>query len=274
MRKNSVVYLLWMLLCFSGCKTTREIDTVNARKEDCSRFVYCPVTLVLLQGDTIRGRFTTASGIFYQVHENNDSNINRTGKENTLKDRYYPVSTWFKRFTPEEINTFTVNGRTLETVILVADKNGNDMPWNSYYIFYLPRLTPDSSQIQLYISFTPHSHGDSKASGWGDFFGGIVMDMVAPGYYTYYIHFPGETPHKVWVADQSSIGLAAKTKMAELFSTCPELRSLAEQIKESSGKADLIHAMLSREELKYPKTIPAILAIFKKYDDCCYRNKN
>jgi hypothetical protein len=269
-----VVYLLLLLLCFSGCKTVREIDTVNSRKEDCSRFVYCPATLVLLKGDTIRGRFTVASGIFYQSHENNDSNINRSGKENATKDRYYPVSTWYKRITPEEIHSYTVNGRTFETVLPVADKNGNVRPWNSNYIFYLQRLTPDSSHIKLYFSFTPHSHGDTEHFGWVDLLGEIVMDMVAPGYYTYYIHFPGETPHTVWAAEQSPIGFVTKRKMAELFSTCPELRSLAEKIKESSGTEDLIHAMLSKEELKYPKTIPAILAIFKKYDDCCYHNKN
>lgn len=260
-----------MLLCFSGCKTTQEIDTVNSRKEDSGRFVYFPATLVLLQGDTIRGRFTMSSGIFYQVHENNDSNINRSGKENSAKDRYYPISTWYKRFTPEEINSYTVNGETFETVIIVADKNGNDRPWNSNNIFYLQRLSPNSSKIQLYLSFTPHSHEDGQQSGWGNFFGEIIRDMLAPGYYTYYIHFPGETPHKVWTADQSSIGFAAKRKMAELFSTCPELEPLTEQIKGSSNNKDLIHAMLSKEELKYPKTIPAILAIFKKYDDCFHR---
>ena len=274
MKKKTVVYFLLMLVYISGCKTIREIDTFNSRKEDCSRFVYCNATLVLLNGDTIRGRFTYSSGILYQVHEINDSNINRYGKENEEKGRYYPVSSWYKRYVPEEIHSYSVNGRTLETVILAADKNGNDRPWINYYIIYLPRLTPDSSQIQLYVSFTPRYHVDATNNGLIDLLGEIVMDMATPGYYNYYFHFPGDTPHKIWPAEQSPIGFAAKARMAELFSTCPELQSLAGQIRESPPKQDLIHAMLSKEELKYPKTVPAILAILKKYDDCCCRNKN
>lgn len=275
MSKNNLVYFLLLLVCLSSCKTAREISTANSRKEDCSRFVYCPVTLVLLQGDTIRGRFTWSLGNLYQVHENNDSNINRTGKENAAKDAYYPVSNWYKRFTPEDISRYTVNGNTLETVTLVADKNGNNRPWNNNNVFYLQRFSPDSSQIQLYVTFTPRSHGDTPNNfGWADLLGEIVSGMVSPGYYTYFIHFPGDTAHQVWVADQSPIGFAAKRKMAELFSTCPDLRSRAEQINASPDRQDLIHAMLSKEELKYPKTTAAILAIFKKYDDWIYRNRN
>lgn len=249
------------------------MDKVNSRKEDCSRFVYCPATFVLLQGDTIRGRFTFVSGIFYQVHENNDSNINRTGKENGEKNSYYPVSGWYKRFTAEEIASYTVSGQTYESIIHVADKNGNDMPWNNKNVFFLQRLSPDSSLIKLYYSYTPHSRGDKTINNWGDFIGTVISDMLIQGEDTYYIHFPGETPRKVWIANQSDIGLAAKAKIAALFSACPVLDSIAFKIKASSAKQDLIQAMLSKADLKYPKTLPAILAILKKYDDCCYSNK-
>lgn len=274
MKKSSIVYLFPVLVCFSACKTMREAGTAYSRREDCSRFVYCAATLALIQGDTIRGRFTMLSGVFYQIHENNDSNINRTGNENGDKNSYYPVSTWYKRFKLEEINTFSANGQTFQTVVHAPDENGNNLPWNSSHVFYLPKLSPDSAQLQLYRSFTPHSHSEEKVSGWADLLGEIVSDMLIPGYYTYYIHFPADTFHKVWMIDQSPTGLAAKAKMADLFSTCPELQSLAVQIKESPARQDLIHAMLSREELKYPKTIPAMLAIFKKYDDWVYRGKN
>lgn len=261
------------LLCFSNCTTVREISTANSRKEDCSNFVCCPVTLVLLKGDTIHGRFTWSLGNLYQVHENNDSNINRTGNENTAKDAWYPVSTWYKRFTPEEINRYTVNGNTMETVTLVTDKNGTAGPWSNNNIVYLQRSGPDSSQFRLYVSFTARSHGDAQSGSFGlaDVLADIAWDMISPGYYTYYIHFPGDTARKVWPANQSPAGFAAKRKMADLLNTCPELQSVAKQIYESPRSKDLIHAMLSKEELKYPKTIPSLLAIFKKYDDWFYR---
>lgn len=275
MRKNAVVYLLLMLLFFSSCRVLWEADIANSRKEDFrseNGFVNYPATLVLFRGDTIRGRFTLVYKMFYQIHENNDSNINRTGKENGREGDYYPVSTWYKRFTPEEINTYTVRGKTYESVIQVADINGTDSPWKSSLVFYLPRVTPDSSGIQLYLAFYPRTHGETL--DFSDVLADIAWDMIKPGDYTYYFHFPGETPRKVWAADLTPRGLATKTKMAELFSTCPELRSLAAQIKQSPNRKNLIQAIMNKEELNYSKTLPAILAILKKYDECSYRSKN
>ena len=258
-----------------SCRTVKETETSLSRKEHHYSGLYdlvnYPATLVLTGGDTIRARFTFSLNTFYQVHENNDSNINRTGKENEREGAYYPVSTWYKCFSARAIKNVTVNGESFESVFTPKVENGNDSSEENQQFFFLRRISPDSSQVQLYFTYTPRTHGETHDIG--DVLANIAWDAITPELNTYYIHFPGDPARKVRCANQTPAGLAAKAKIAELFSTCPELQPLAEQIKASSDKEDLTHALLSKEQLKYAKTNAAMLEVLKKYDDCYYRNK-
>ncbi len=270
-----IVLFLWMA---TGCSTQKSVQdaSVTTMFYDPYRFNYYPAGLILLNGDTINGRFTKSGTLFLLIHENKDSNYNVEKRRNwaTLPSYYY------KKFPADSLKAYIVNDHCYEPVIITNKQTDNArLPANSSrYLSFMERFTRDSSSLRLYrymikreirepektilaelIMSILSGHGDTTISG-GDYD------------FAYYLHFPGEHPLLVWNLDNVSISSRLKEMFVAIAVDCSALAETARQLQQTDRHREIIRALVRPDTIIKTSGLKALSERLEKYDEC-YRMK-
>ncbi|MES1223864.1 MAG: hypothetical protein ABUT20_50680, partial [Bacteroidota bacterium] len=208
-------------------------------------------------------------------HEKADSNIYAEKKR-------YPVTDYYKKFFAREISKYQVrDGIYVPTVWATAGISPVNKLDNSDILF-MKQLSPIASRIQLYLYYATYHNDqpqDPTSTEKKTILTDIIINSLSPPDtsfgnrrfdYNFFIHLPGQPPQQVnclYLMDKEQ-----KEELVRLFQICSGLQPVIDNITASPGSENLVKLMVDKADYTKQRVIPALLAVFAKYDSCYYKS--